>query len=322
MRVVVVGAGAMGGLFGAKLASTGHDVLLFDTWNEHVAAIERLGLSIEGVDGTIVRYRVRATDRPPQAIATAELILVQVKAYDTLAALTPFRGRLNAETFVLSLQNGLSNLEQMREAVPGHDRLLLGTTAHGATMLGPGRIRHAGKGMTMIGDPASPHEPRFDLQPIRAAFARAGFETDIVSNIHSAIWAKLVSNVAINPITALTGLHNGELLDDPEIQRLVEAVVTETVAVMRAAGVPTVMVDYLKHTRRVMEQTRSNVSSMLQDIRRGRPTEIDAINGAVARLADELGVPAPVNHYLAALVRHRERDAMRGNREQGTGNRG
>jgi 2-dehydropantoate 2-reductase len=312
MHIVVIGSGAMGGLFGAKLAATGNDVLLYDTWSEHVAAIERHGLSIEGIDNTVVRYRVRATDQPTRDLSETELILVQVKGYDTYEALRPFNGRLNPETFVLSLQNGLGNLEQMRSALPGHHRILLGTTAHGSTVLGPGRIRHAGKGSTSIGDPAITATPRFDLGPIRAVLQAAGFETSIASNIHSAVWAKLISNVVINPLTALTGLRNGELLDDPRIVAMMEATIAEALAVMEAAGVPPAVDDFYQHARRVMEMTRPNVSSMLQDIRAGRRTEIGSINGAVAHLARELGVATPVNNWLTAMVEHREKDAMRG----------
>jgi 2-dehydropantoate 2-reductase len=311
MHIVVVGAGAMGGLLGARLAASGHDVLLYDKWTEHVDAIERLGLSIEEMDGTVVRYRVRATDRPPLSISGADLVLVEVKAYDTYDALRPFTEALRPETFVLSLQNGLGNLEQMRRALPRHDRILIGTSAHGSTVLGPGRIRHAGKGPTAIGDPTLPASPRFDLTPVQKALTRAGFETEIASNIHSAVWAKLISNVAINPLTALTGLRNGELQDDPDIWSLVEQVVDEALVVMKAAGVPPMIDDHLRHAKRVMEATRPNVSSMLQDIRRGRRTEIDAINGAVVRLGDEMGVPTPVNRWIVALVRHREEDARR-----------
>ncbi len=311
MRIVVIGAGAMGGLFGGKLAAAGNDVLLYDTWSEHVASIERLGLSIDGVDNTVVRYRVHATDQPPRDVADAELILVQVKGYDTYESLRTFNGRLHPGTFVLSLQNGLGNLEQMRQALPGHHRILLGTTAHGSTVLGPGRIRHAGKGPTVIGDPAITAPPRFQLGPIRAVLQKAGFETDITDNVHSAIWAKLISNVAINPLTALTGLRNGELLDDPRIVSMMEAVIAEALAVMEAAGVPPAIDDYYQHARRVMEMTRPNVSSMLQDIRAGRKTEIDSINGAVARLGTELGIATPVNNWLTAMVQHREKDAMR-----------
>ena len=316
MRIVVIGAGAMGGLFGGKLAAAGNDVLLYDTWSEHAAAIERLGLSIDGLDNTVVRYRVHATDQPPRdVIAGAELVLVQVKGYDTYEALRPFNGKLHPGTFILSLQNGLGNLEQMRQALPGHHRILLGTTAHGSTVLGPGRIIHAGKGPTVIGDPAITATPRFDLAPIRAVLQKAGFETDIAGNVHSAIWAKLISNVAINPLTALTGLRNGELLDDPRIVSMMEAAVAEALAVMAAAGVPPAIEDHYQHARKVMEMTRSNVSSMLQDIRAGRKTEIDSINGAVTRLGAELGVATPVNSWLTAMVQHREKDAMRGTRD-------
>jgi 2-dehydropantoate 2-reductase len=316
MRIVVIGSGAMGGLFGGKLAATGNDVLLYDTWSEHAAAIERLGLSIDGLDNTVVRYRVHATDQPPREIARAvELILVQVKGYDTYEALRPFNGKLHPGTFVLSLQNGLGNLEQMRQALPGHHRILLGTTAQGSTVLGPGRIRHAGKGPTVIGDPAITATPRYDLAPIRAVLQKAGFETDIATNVHSAIWAKLISNVAINPLTALTGLRNGELLDDPRIVSMMEAAIAEALAVMAAAGVPPAIDDHYQHARKVMELTRSNLSSMLQDIRAGRKTEIDSINGAVVRLGAELGVATPVNTWLTAMVQHREKDAMRGARD-------
>jgi 2-dehydropantoate 2-reductase len=311
MRIVVVGSGAMGGLFGAKLATAGHDVLLYDTWSEHVAAIERIGLSIDGLDNAVVRHRVHATDQPPAAIGGADLVLVLVKAYDTYEALRPFNGKLHPETFVLSLQNGLGNLEQMRHALPGHHRILIGTTAHGSTVLGPGRIRHAGKGPTVIGDPALVTPPRYDLFPIRSALQKAGFETDIAANVHSAIWTKLISNVAINPTSALTGLRNGELLDDPRLVTLMETAIAEALAVMDAAGVPPGIDDFFIHARKVMEMTRSNVSSMLQDIRAGRKTEIDAINGAVARLGDELGVATPVNTWLTAMVQHRESDARR-----------
>ena len=319
MRIVVVGAGAMGGVFGTRLATAGNDVLLYDTWSEHVRAIEDGGIRIQGLDGTSVRYRVRATDTPPPAIGAADLILVQVKGPDTYDALFPFAGRIKPDAFVLSLQNGLGNLEQMRAALPGHERILIGTTAHGAYILGPGRIRHAGRGLTVIGDPTVPQTPRFPINAIRNVLVSAGFDTQIAKNIHSAVWAKLVSNVAINPISALTGLRNGQLLDDPDLVAVVEQVVRETVAVMRAAAVPPATDDFLAHAKKVMKDTDENISSMLQDIRRGRRTEIDAINGAVARLGDELGVATPVNQLLTILVRNRERVAMREAQANGNG---
>lgn len=311
MRIVVVGAGAIGGLLGARLAATGHDVVLYDTWSAHVAAIQRSGLLVEQLDGTRVRYKVSVTERPPETISAAELVLVQVKAYDTYDAVAAVADRVRPATFVLSLQNGLGNEEQLRGALPSHERLLLGTTAHGSTVLGPGRLRHAGRGPTVIGDPSASGEPRFDLRPIAGALTRAGFETEIAADIHARIWTKLAANVAINPVCALSGTPIGGILDDPALLSLSEAAVGEFVAVLRAAGVAMVEPDYFAYARHIMQLTRHNLASMLQDIQAGRRTEIDAINGAVARRGAELGVPTPVNNWLTTLVHYREAEARR-----------
>lgn len=310
MRIVVIGAGAMGGLIGTRLAVTGHHVTLYDTWDEHVAAIERSGILITEYDDSILRFRIPATTTPP-ALDGVDLVLVFVKSYHTASALRPFAARLPADTFVLSLQNGLGNLDLIRAALPGHERIILGTTAHGAALLGPGRLRHTGKGATMIGDPAQPGNRRFDLTPISRALTRAGFETTVAENIHTAIWDKLIVNVAINALTALTGLRNGELLDDPELQPVIAQLVDESVNVMRAAGVPVGTHDHLAYARKVMRDTALNQSSMLQDVRNCRRTEIDSINGAVTRLGAELGVATPLNRLLTVLVHNRERAARR-----------
>ncbi|CAN5635854.1 MAG: 2-dehydropantoate 2-reductase [Chloroflexia bacterium] len=307
MHIVVVGSGAMGGLFGARLAAAGHEVLLYDTWQAHVAAIEERGLFIEGPDGTPIRYQVRATDKPPQTLRGAELILVQVKSYDTYGALAPLEPRINPESLILSLQNGLGNLVQMQKALPNHRRFLIGTTAHGAGVIAPGRIRHAGPGPTVIGDPVPDRTPRLNLKPVRDVFQDAGFATQLSDRIWPAIWLKLTANVSINPLTALTGVRNGQLLDDPELLALADAAVAETVAVMKAAGIDAPERDYTEFARQVMRDTGPAHSSMLQDIQNGKRTEIAAINGAVAGLGRELGVPTPVNRWLTALVRNREK---------------
>ncbi|HAX23980.1 MAG TPA: hypothetical protein DCX80_02960 [Chloroflexi bacterium] len=153
--------------------------------------------------------------------------------------------------------------------------------------------------------------PGFDLGPLRRALTRSGFDTEISSNIHTAVWNKLVANIAINALTAITGVRNGDLLDDPDLQPIIARLVAETVAVMQAAGVPAGMDDPLGYARKVMRDTSVASSSMLQDIRYGRQTEVDAINGAVARLGAELGVPTPVNRLLTTLVHNRERGVRR-----------
>ena len=312
MHIVVVGAGATGGLFGSRLAAAGHDVLLYDIWQEHVAAIEERGLLIEGPDGTPIRYQVRATDQPPHSLRGADLVLVGVKSYNTYEALAPLEPRVNPESLILSLQNGLGNLDAMQRALPNHRRFLLGTSAHGAETVAPGRIRHAGAGPIVIGDPVVDRSPRLNLAPVRAAFQEAGFAAEISEDILPAIWLKLTANIAINPITAITGVSNGQLLDDPVLLELADMAVAEGVAVMRAAGVNAPLRDYSAFARQVMSDTGTNYSSMLQDIRNYRRTEIDAICGAVVRLGKELGVETPVNRWLTALVNNLERS----NRDQ------
>lgn len=307
MHIVVIGAGAIGGLFGARLAAAGHDVVLHDVWREHVETIEERGLFIEGPDGTPIRYQVRATVAPPASLRGADLVMVQVKSYDTYGVLASLESRINPESMILSLQNGLGNLEAIRRALPDHNRILLGTTSHGASVIAPGRIRHAGSGPTVIGDPDTERTPKLNLIPVRNTFREAGFATEISDNVMAAIWKKLTANVAINPLTALTGVRNGELLDDPDLLSLADAAVSEAVAVMRATGVDTPESNYQAFVRQVIRDTALNHSSMLQDIRNGRRTEIDAICGAVVQLGERVGIPAPVNRWLAALVRNRER---------------
>jgi 2-dehydropantoate 2-reductase len=311
MRILVVGAGAMGSLFGARLAAAGHDVLLYDIWQEHVGTIRRNGLIIEEVDGTPINYQVSATDQLPQAvIPAAELVLLEVKTYDTMDALRPLRPHLREATYVLSLQNGVGNLEQMKLALPEHERLLIGTTAHGSNVVGPGRVRHTGAGPTEIGDPRTALRVPFNLAPIAEAFTRAGIVTSVAPNVHAAVWLKLAANATINPLTALTGLRNGELLHDGYMLGLAEQIVLEQLAVMDAMEIPRVKDDYFAHARMVMDVTAQSYSSMLQDVRFRRRTEIEAINGALGRFGDAADVPVPVNHWVAALVRNRQRDYL------------
>jgi 2-dehydropantoate 2-reductase len=310
MRVIVIGAGAMGGLFGAKLWTAGHDVLLYDIWSEHVEVVRSNGLAVEELDGAIARYRVPITDELPATIAAAELILLEVKSYDTFAALAPIRDQLEPGTFVLSLQNGVGNYEEMHRALPDHERLIIGTSAHGSNVVGPGHVRRTGIGPTEIGDPGELKLVPFDLVPIADAFTEAGIEMNVVEYVHAAVWAKLAANASINPITALTGLRNGEILQDPDLVSTYTQIVEEMLAVMDAKGIPRIKDDYVAYAGYVMEITSTSYSSMLQDIRFRRRTEIDAINGAITRFGQELGIPTPMNQTIAALVRNRQRDYL------------
>ncbi|MEZ4520408.1 MAG: 2-dehydropantoate 2-reductase [Thermomicrobiales bacterium] len=314
MNVFVLGGGAMGGLFGAKLHLAGHSVHLFDIWQEHVERIQRDGLVVEEVDGTREKVQLAAIYSEPSAIADADLVLVEVKSYDTFDALTSVREWLPQDAFVLSLQNGVGNLEEMRRALPDHDRIIVGTTAQGSNVVEAGHILRTGAGPTEIGDPRDEQETA-NLQEIAKMFSESAIPMSVAPDVMPAIWAKLAANAAINPTSALTGLRNGELPGAPGMPEIYTAIVNELVEVMDVLGIERIKDDYVGYAEFVMEVTATSYSSMLQDVRNRRRTEIDAINGAVARFGQEHGVDTPINRMIATLVSQRQRDYL----EEGRG---
>ena len=298
MRIAVVGAGAMGSLFGGLLAEAGEDVVLVDIWEEHVRAINERGLHIKGVSGDRV-VRVRATTKHAE-VGVVDLMLIQVKSYATEKAIRDALPMIGERTVVLTLQNGLGNVEKIA-AVVGRERVLAGTTAHGATVLGPGEIYHAGRGLTVIGEVDGRITDR--VKAIAELFNRAGIETEVTDNIMGAIWTKMLANVAINALTAITGLYNGELLELEETKAVMLKAVDEAVAVAKAMGIKLLVEDPHEFVLGIARATATNKSSMLQDVERGRRTEIDAINGMIVHYGRELGIPTPINEALVAAVK-------------------
>jgi 2-dehydropantoate 2-reductase len=297
MKIAIVGAGAMGSLFGALLARGGNDVRLIDVWKAHVAAINADGLSVER-DGSVSTVRLHAaTDSA--GIGTADLVIVFVKSTDTGAAARTAEKLAGDNGYVLTLQNGMGNADVIAGVVTP-ERVIAGTTSHGATLLGPGRIRHAGVGSTVIGmwhgrDVAV-------ARRIADYFSDAGIETRAVEDVRAIVWGKLLINVGINAITALTGIKNGQLLDLDDTRELAAAAVREAMAVARAENV-TICEDAVEHVFEVAGATAANRSSMGQDVDKRRRTEIESINGVIVKKAEQLGLQAPVNKALTALVR-------------------
>ncbi len=314
MNIFVLGAGAMGGLFGAKLHAAGHDVWLYDIWQEHVQRIQEHGLIVEEVDGERNVVNVPASASDPSCLAEADLLLVEVKTYDTFDALRAVREWLPPAAFVMSLQNGIGNLEEMRRALPDHERVILGTTAQGSNVVRAGHVLRTGAGPTEIGDPRSNPE-RDKLAEIAAVFNDAGVPMTVATDVMPSVWAKLAANAAINPLTALTGLRNGDLPAAPGMREIYAAIVGELVEVMDGLGIGRIKDDYVAYAEFVMDVTATSYSSMLQDIRNRRRTEIDAINGAVAKFGASVGVDTPVNRMIASLVSQRQRDYL----EEGRG---
>lgn len=290
MRVGILGAGALGSLFAYYLSSrTSSEVWLL----ARSPVPERV--TVEDVGSAPVRVVTGPAAEP------VDLLIVMVKAYATADALRWAAGAVGPSTVALTLQNGLGNAEALAEAL-GPGRVLAGTTAQGATLLGPGLVRHGGTGPTHLA-PWATGGPAEGLAPtVAALLQQAGFDTHLAPDPRPLIWAKLAINCGINALTALLRVPNGELLNRPGAQRLMEGAAQEAGEVARAAGV-ILTEDPVDRVRQVARATAANRSSMLQDVERGRRTEVDAINGAVAERGLALGVPTPINEALADLVR-------------------
>jgi 2-dehydropantoate 2-reductase len=283
MRITILGTGAMACLLGARLARVA-EVGLVGTWEAGVEAIQREGLRVEGA-GCV---RVGAA-RADEATPPAELVVVAVKAWQTPYAAAQLPRRMAGEGVALTLQNGLGNLEQLGP------RACLGVTTMGATLLGPGHVRPGGEGPTHVAGPAW----------IAELWQRAGLEAHTVGRdrVASLLWGKLGVNCGINALTALLRVPNGELLERPDAAALMAAAAEECAAVARAQSIPLPYASAAEQARWVAAHTAQNRSSMFQDILRGAPTEVDAINGAVAQAGERLGVPTPINTTLWRLVR-------------------
>jgi 2-dehydropantoate 2-reductase len=315
MKLAIIGAGAMGSLLGFYLCEHA-EVWLLDPWRAHVDAIKSGGLARD-LDGAVEIRHPHATS-DPTAIGACEAVLVLVKAHQTawaaeqakLIAKTEGRGlrtEMGAEDLipqssvlsplVVTLQNGIGNRELLAEAL-GAERVGQGVTALGATLLGPGRVRHAGQGPTVFG--AAPN--RAQMAVLADLFVACGLPAEVSGDLDALVWGKLVVNVGINALTALLRVPNGALAETAQARDLVAAAVAEALAVAQARGTSLPYNDALDHVLAVARATGANRSSMLQDVLRGSPTEITTINGAVVREGQRLGVPTPVNQLLTALV--------------------
>lgn len=297
MKIVIMGAGAMGSLFGGLLALSEVEVWLVDIRKEQIDAIRSLGLTLEE-KGKRQIIRVNGTS-DAASIGKADLVIFFVKTYHTEKAASDALILQKEETIFLTLQNGLGNEEAICKQVDRRN-VMLGVTNHGATLLGSGHIRHAGWGKTYIGELDGKMTDR--VTQIAQVFNKAGVETEVSSNIHRVVWNKLFINVGLNAVAALTGLKNGQLLDYPETLRLLEALVSEAVEVARKKGIP-IEGNPLEKVKAVVEATRENRCSMGQDFDHRRRTEIDAINGAVVREAERLGISVPFNQMITDLIK-------------------
>jgi 2-dehydropantoate 2-reductase len=299
MKIVVVGPGAIGSLFAALLAKSksANDVWLLDNDPQRAKRLSSSGIKVEGVSDFSIKIKITPK---AQDIGKADLIIIAVKSHDTEPAVKSIAPILTDETKVLTIQNGVGNLEIISEVV-GENRALAGETSHGATLAQEGRVVHAGAGETIIG--ALDGKIFGDLRAIANVFNDAKIKTKMSKDIKTVIWSKLIVNVGINALTALTRLTNGQLIKSEEAKEVLRQAVSEAVKVAKRKGIKLLYDDPLQKVESVCAATSSNVCSMLQDILHKRTTEIDAINGAISRHGRSLGVKTPVNDILFALVK-------------------
>ena len=298
MRITVVGPGAVGLLLAARLSQAGARVSILDHRPRRARELDREGFVLEDEKGEH-RLRVPA-GADPAALGECELALVCVKAYQTGEVAATLAGHLPPSARALTLQNGTGNVEALARAL-GEERVLGGITSEGATRLAPDRVRHAGRGQTHLGPAAGPVDDF--CEQVAGMLNRAGFQTRAVAGVQNLIWTKLLINVGINALTAILDQPNGMLLELAGARSLMEKAVAEAQAVGRRLGIEFLHRDMQEAVREVARGTARNISSMLQDVRARRRTEVEFINGAVARRGEELGIPTPVNATLTDLVR-------------------
>jgi len=292
--ILLVGTGALATLFAARLSAAGHPVTMLGSWENGVRALKREGARLVDAGGRMTAHPVRAITDPAHA-AGAGLALVLVKAWQTQEAARKLKICLAEDGLALTLQNGLGNCEKLA-GVLGPGRAAMGATTAGATLLGPGLARTGGEGVVTL-------ERRPGTEALASALRSAGFKVKVSANVDSVLWGKLVINAAINPLTALLRVNNGELLRRPAARRLMGGLAEEAAAVARAGGITLPFADASRAAEGVARRTALNQSSMYQDILRGAPTEIDAICGAVTERGERCGVPTPLNRACWQLVR-------------------
>jgi 2-dehydropantoate 2-reductase len=296
MKIAVLGAGAMGSIFGGFLASK-HEVWLIDIWREHIDAINFIGLQIEE-NGQTCRFHPRAVTGA-QSVGPVDLVIVFVKSIDTATALAQSRELFSPATMALTLQNGWGNAEDILQHV-NPANLFLGTTAHGGNVLAPGKVCHAGCGKTVVGAYSGASQRTLVIADL---LTQAGFATEVADNVLAMIWHKLLINVAINPLTALLKVPNGYLTECAATRELMADLVREAVTVLNAAGMDFDPATVLETVLKVARATGANRSSMLQDVTGKRPTEIDRINGAIVAQGKAVGIDTPYNAMMVRLIK-------------------
>jgi 2-dehydropantoate 2-reductase len=302
VKIAVVGVGAMGSVYSGLLGSAGNEVWAVDNWAEHVEVIRSRGLRVEGASGDRV-VRINATTDPTE-VGAAELVVIATKAMDVEAAARAARHLLDAETVVLTIQNGVGVVERVA-SILGGDRVVVGVAGgFGASIVAPGHVHHHGLELLRFAEPKGPPTPR--IERIAEVWSGAGFNVKTCDDADRLIWEKLICNVGFSGTCALLELTVGEVISDTAAWWVAARCAGEAFAVARARGISLEIDDVPSYVRAFGERIPGARPSMLLDLLAGRRCEVDVINGAVPAAARELGLEAPVNETVTALVKAKE----------------
>lgn len=300
MNILVVGSGAMGSLFAGKLATQNVSVTMYNRPNEHTEQIKEKGLTLIEKNGERTHVSFPVITDPDELSNNYDLVIILVKSFATKNVLTTIRPVIHQDTIVLTLQNGLGNFENIQAFVP-IDNICIGTTGSGAGIVANGVIEQRAFGKTHIGKNIIGKEK---IKKLVSLLSSSGLETEMVDNIQSIIWSKLMINLAYNGITAITRLKNGDAVASSEGKQLMEQLVKEGMKVAEAEKVELLYEDPVKECIRIgYEDISANKSSMLTDILLERKTEIEQINGAIVHLGKKHGIPIPYNETITRLVK-------------------
>jgi 2-dehydropantoate 2-reductase len=305
MRIAVVGAGAMGSIFGAALARGGDEVTLVDVAEPLVEKINADGVTVVRGDERTTTRLTATTD--PSEVGPVDAVVFFVKCYHTASAAKLAQPLVGPDTLVASLQNGWGNGEVLAAAFPP-ERVVVGATYNSGLLVEPGVVMHPADQPTVVG--AFGDGDTDGAERLAAALDRAGLETTVVTPVRPEIWKKLILNAATLPPAAVTGMNAGALGAHEPMRELVAETAREATAVAQALGYPIDPEERVETILALLERAGPTKGSMLQDFEAGRRTEVDVINGAVVKAADDQGVPVPLNRAFVALVKGWE--TMRG----------
>ena len=303
MKIAIVGAGAMGSVYAGLLGSAGHEVWAVDRWAEHIDAIRRRGLRVEGASGDRVVPIQATTDAAEPG--EAELVVIATKAMDVAAAAEQARPLVGENTLVLSIQNGLGGPD-IAAGVLGEERVAVGVAGgFGAAVIEPGHVHHNGFELVRLGERAGPVTPR--IEAAAGVWRSAGFTVRTYDDVGRLVWEKLICNVAFSGTCSILGRTIGEVIADEAAWDVSSCCATEAFQVALAQGIGLGFDDPVEYVRDFGLAIPDAKPSMLLDLEAGRRTEVDFINGAIPRAGRDVNVKAPCNETVSTLVRALER---------------